>query len=134
MNADGIHLGKSLFMGRGVFASKKFIPGDIIEIVPVIVVPQEETDSIRATVVDVYIYKWNHDHLGRAIALGYGSLYNHSYKPNAKYLKNYSDSIIVFVCIDNIEDNEEIFINYNGDPEDMTPIVFEGTTWKKLLS
>ena len=61
-----------------------------------------------------------------AIALGFGSIYNHSYEPNATYKIKPKEKIIEFVAIKNIEKNNEITVNYNfGNPKDKTPLWFE---------
>jgi uncharacterized protein len=113
--------------GRGVFAAARFICGEIIEMTPVIVIPAEQWPHIEPTVLALYIYNFGptaeEEHA--AIALGYGSLYNHSYTPNAKYIKNWDEQVIRFVALRDIEAGEEITINYNGSPEDKTPIWFE---------
>ena len=59
-----------------------------------------------------------------ALALGYGSLYNHSYRPNARY-DDVGQRTKLFTALRAIEPGEEITINYNGDPEDGSPVGFE---------
>ncbi|HJN65554.1 MAG TPA: SET domain-containing protein-lysine N-methyltransferase, partial [Pirellulales bacterium] len=58
-----------------------------------------------------------------ALALGYGSLYNHSYNPNARY-DDARGQIKVFTAICDITEGTEITINYNGDPDDPTDVGF----------
>ena len=48
-----------------------------------------------------------------AICFGFGSYYNHSYKPNATYKKEIKKQIIRFIAIRDIKKNEEITVNYN---------------------
>ena len=47
-----------------------------------------------------------------AIALGFGSLYNHSKKPNAEWEIKKSSHTIVFRAIKNIRKGKEITIDY----------------------
>ena len=61
----------------------------------------------------------------KALALGYGSLYNHSYTPNARYFTNIENQSIDFYARKDIREGEEIMVNYNGDPEDQSPLWFE---------
>src|ERR1700746_3947945 len=70
--------------GRGVFARRRIPKGDVIERVPLIVVPIGEVfgQAQRSKLAD-YVFKWTHNTV--VIALGYGSLYNHSYQPNARF-------------------------------------------------
>ena len=59
-----------------------------------------------------------------ALALGYGSLYNHSYRPNARYV-DLAGRTKLFTAMRDIAAGEEITVNYNGEPEDDTPVGFE---------
>ncbi len=59
-----------------------------------------------------------------ALALGYGSLYNHSFHPNARY-DDRGQQTKVFTSLRDIESGEEITVNYNGDPNDTTAVSFE---------
>ena len=111
--------------GRGVFAQKRFEKGEIIEVCPVIVLPPEEIDFLEHTKLYNYYFAWGSDSKEAAIALGYGSLYNHSYTPNAKYEKDLINGFLKYSCIKEIQQNEEITINYNWDPEDKTPVWFD---------
>ena len=61
-----------------------------------------------------YVFGWGD---GRtALALGYGSLYNHSYLPNATTLE--TDDELVVTATRDIEVGEEIRINYMGTAQD----------------
>ncbi|WP_292391722.1 SET domain-containing protein [Methanosarcina sp. UBA5] len=115
----------SLGKGRGVFAQRNFRKGEVIEICPVIVLPAEEIDSLELTQLYNYYFAWSSDSKDAAIALGYGSLYNHSYNPNARYYKDFKNGLLKYICIRDIQENEEITINYNCDPEDKTPVWFD---------
>ena len=111
--------------GRGVFAQRNFKKGEVIETCPVIVLPAEEIDSLELTELYNYYFAWGPDSKDAAIALGYGSLYNHSYIPNARYYKDFDNSLLKYVCIRDIQEDEEITINYNCDPKDTTPVWFD---------
>ena len=56
------------------------------------------------------------------MVLGYGSIINHSFKPNADWKQNFKSNTMVYRAIKNIEKGEEITVNYNGEPDDQTPI------------
>ena len=97
--------------GRGVFAKRDITKGQIIERVPLLIVSWDEiADSELADYVFVYT------ETKVAIALGYGSLYNHSYCPNARYDDD-GRRVKIFSAIRNIVAGEEITVNYNGDPD-----------------
>jgi SET domain-containing protein len=59
-----------------------------------------------------------------ALALGYGSMYNHSYTPNARYTPIVPD-LMEFHSLRLIQAGEEIMINYNGDPDDHREVEFD---------
>ena len=111
--------------GRGVFAQRNFKEGEVIETCPVIVLPAEEIDALELTQLYSYYFAWGPESKDAAIALGYGSLYNHSYTPNARYYKDFDNSLIKYVCITDIQKDEEIIISYNWDPEDKSPVWFD---------
>ena len=118
------------FGGRGVFARRPIAEGAIIERVPVLLIPREQVfDKSNVARPDCrlswYVYEWG-EQQGQecvAVALGYGSLYNHSYRPNAIYRMESPDAI-EFVAIRHIEANEEVTLNYNGQPDDNSPVEF----------
>lgn len=107
--------------GRGVFARTAIPKGAVIERAPVIVVPMKEilAASSQPVLAD-YTYEWGRNTV--AIVLGYGSLYNHSYRPNAQVLTGRLTQI--FVAIRNIQRGEEITFNYNGAPRSRSSVGF----------
>ncbi|MED4584879.1 SET domain-containing protein [Brevibacillus choshinensis] len=100
--------------GRGVIAAKDFIKGEIIERSPVIVIPYHELMYILKTILINYIFSWESNQ--SAIALGYGSLYNHSHHPNATYFTRIKDMCIEFQALENIQEGQEITIDYGWHP------------------
>ncbi|WP_138503617.1 SET domain-containing protein [Nostoc sp. PA-18-2419] len=115
-------VGNTKLKGRGVFAQKRFLKGEILERVPVIVIPAQEVKLIDQTVLANYYYDWE-DEAG-AIALGLLSLFNHSYHPNTYYVKKFAEREVELIAYRDIEVGEEITANYNGSPEDLSPIWF----------
>jgi SET domain-containing protein len=111
--------------GRAVFADE-FIPaGATIETAPVLTFPREQWALIEQTQFCEYCYFWGEELLDGAMALGMGSLYNHSFEPNARYLRHVEAQCIEYVALQDIPAGEEITINYNGDPDDRTPVWFD---------
>lgn len=100
--------------GRGVFAAKTFLAGEIIEICPVLLIPENQVRYIDRTDLQDYYFIWNKS---IAIALGYGSLYNHSYNANANATKRFNDNELVITAVDMITIGTEICINYLGEPD-----------------
>jgi SET domain-containing protein len=108
--------------GRGVFARCLIRKGELIERVPVLVMPAGDIENESEwTTLAAYCFVWGKGKV--ALALGYGSLYNHSYRPNARY-DDLGQQTKVFTALRNIAPGEEITINYNGDPKDKAAVGF----------
>ena len=118
-----IEVKRSPGRGRGVYA-KEFIPaGTVFEVVPLLVIPHREVeDSDFGKTVLQYVFEYGKG--SWAIALGFGSLYNHSYNPNARY-----DDVGVrtkqFSAVRDISSGEEITVNYNGAETILDPVEFD---------
>jgi SET domain-containing protein len=100
--------------GRGVFARRRFEPGELIEACPVVVVPAEEATSVCTTTLGHYVYEWED---GVAMALGFGSLYNHASAPNARYERDDDPEVLCVVASTVIEAGDEVLIDYTGGGE-----------------
>jgi uncharacterized protein len=121
--SDAIEVKRIKGKGRGVFARRLIRKGEVIEQVPVLVLPTAEIrDGSDWTTLGGYCFVWDRDNV--ALALGYGSLYNHSYRPNARY-DDVGQQTKVFTALRHIAPGEEITVNYNGEPEDKAPVGFE---------
>ncbi|PIC63569.1 SET domain-containing protein-lysine N-methyltransferase [Sporosarcina sp. P13] len=113
---------------RGVFAEKEIQSNDLIEASPVIIIEKKECKYIKKTILSNYFFIWGEDYSKAAIALGYGSLINHSYQPNVRFEVNSKNRTIDFYAIQTIAPGDEITINYNGDPDDVAPLWFDPIT------
>lgn len=102
--------------GRGVYAVSTIEAGQLVEECPLLLIPRD------IAALHDYVFEWNDR---QAIALGYGTLYNHSYRPNAIYTKDFEAAKLRFFARQLIAPGEEISVNYNGDPTDTTPVWFE---------
>lgn len=108
--------------GRGVFARADIAKGSVIERVPILLVPIDElVGGLHNPILSRFFFMWSKKKV--AISLGYGSLYNHSYSPNAYY--EHGAMTITYAAHRHIKKGEEITINYNGDPEDDSPVGFK---------
>jgi SET domain-containing protein len=119
--SDAVEVKRVRGKGRGVFARRPIGAGEVIETCPVLVLPAGAAEDVPAG-IGGHVFEWGRGQL--ALALGYGSLYNHSYRPNARYL-DLAGRIKVFTAIRDIAAGEEITVNYNGEPDDETPVGFE---------
>lgn len=122
-NSRRLYVAQSLEgYGRGVFTQDGISEGDLFERSPVLIVPTTEVPFVDSTVLYNYYFRWG---TSAAIALGFGSLFNHSYRPSAKYATNETDGTVDFVALRDIAPGEEVFVNYNRDPESQEPLWFE---------
>lgn len=111
--------------GRGVFAGVPIEEGESIERCYVIVIPEEQLQHLGNTILHEYFFQWGGTRDAGAIALGYGSLYNHSNEPNAMYVRKIEEGILEFVALRDIRAGEEITVSYHGGFGEKTPVWFE---------
>ena len=112
--------------GRGIFAIHNLKRGEVIECCPVLVLPRKDYLLVKRTELRNYYFMWGKS--TSAVCFGYGSIYNHSYKPNATYRKRIKEKMIDFTAIKSIKKGDEITVNYNyGKPKD------KRTLWIKLI-
>lgn len=102
--------------GRGVFTAREIPAGTVIELAPAIIVSAEDRKIIHDTHLHDYYFQWDGDRA--AIALGLGSLYNHSDAANATFEMDYDFEQIRFQATMVIPAGAEITIDYRlGDPD-----------------
>lgn len=108
--------------GRGVFATEDIAAGEVFEVCPAIPISREDYRHIAPTVLDQYLFQWREgdaEPYPLALVLGYGSLYNHSSKPNAEIEQIFDRNVVVFTAKTPIRAGEEICFDYE------CPIWFE---------
>jgi hypothetical protein len=107
--------------GRAVFARRDVREGEIFERVPVLLIPKSqvfgggEVAQRAGVAISWYVFTWIHptrEYVG--LSLGYGSIYNHSETPSAKYQMHLPD-VMEFFALREIKAGEEITIDYRGD-------------------
>jgi len=115
--------------GRGAFAKKAIKKGAIIDIAPIVLIPNSDYEDICKTMLYDYCYIWEDpDHepgFDNAITLSLSQFINHSYTPNIKYIYDYDKQAIEYHAIKNIKAGEELTVNYNGIVNDKSPLWFE---------
>jgi SET domain-containing protein len=119
---------KSEIHGHGVFATEKIFSGDIIEKCPVVPIKIGELPFLKKSTIVDYLFEWETTPFSEykmAFILGYCMVYNHSYSPNSKTLRNFEDGTMDFVALKDIESGEEITHNYNGNHGSTGPMWFE---------
>lgn len=111
--------------GRGVFTTKNIPADTVIEISPVIELSERERKQIEGTKLYHYIFEWGKSKRKAAMALGYISMYNHSFDPNCSYEMDYETGNMTIRTIKTVKKGEELYFSYNGDPADQSPLWFK---------
>lgn len=101
--------------GRGVFAARHIRTGETIELAPVLVLDEHDTQVVKHTTLYNYFFQWGKGKT--ALVLGFGSMYNHSHTPNAKHIREFESLQMRFEALADIAPDAEIFVNYLGDYE-----------------
>ena len=109
-----VYADKSPIHGWGVFAKEDIMEGEVFEECPILTLPIEKGE-VTSLLID-YRFNWpqGNDWQEQVLALGYGSLYNHSNDPNAFWVSDIENRIFKFVSNREIKQGEEIFVWY-GD-------------------
>jgi hypothetical protein len=95
--------------GRGVFATRRFIAGELVESCPTVEVPATDVTGRLGD----YIYSSVND--GKIVlVLGYGMLYNHSADPNVEYIQD-EPTTIEFHARRAVEPGDELTISYGNE-------------------
>ena len=105
-----LYVGRSKLGGRGVFTSLAIEEACVVELAPALILSPDDRRVIHQTHLHDYYFLWDGE--GAAIALGYGSLYNHSATPNLEYEMDYDFEQIRFSTTRAVEEGEELLIDY----------------------
>jgi len=111
--------------GRGVFTTEKIRKETVIEEAPVIVMNHNDKVLVDRTLLHDYIFDWGNDKDKCCVALGFVSIYNHSYSSNCEYFMDFEEDTIQIKTVREIQPGEELTINYNGDWNDKKKVWFE---------
>ncbi|KAG2151367.1 hypothetical protein DEU56DRAFT_777532 [Suillus clintonianus] len=111
LNREGCCIKTAEGKGRGVYASRIIPPQTVIEVSPVLLFTRTEyEDHGRHTILDHYTFKWRDGRM--ALALGLGSLFNHSSHPNVTYTVDPAHECIKYTSTRTINPDEELCIFY----------------------
>ncbi|KAG2100418.1 uncharacterized protein F5147DRAFT_710294 [Suillus discolor] len=131
LNREGCCIRTAQGKGRGVYASRIIPPQTVIEVSPVLLFTRNEyNDYGRHTILDHYVFKWRDGRM--ALALGLGSIFNHSSHPNVLYTIDPAHQCIRYTSTRTINPEEEMCIFYGqnlwfdpvGTAENLEPQVY----------
>ena len=123
-NSRGVRMGVVEGHGRGMFATRRLVKGELIERAPIVAIDEKKWPNAAKTILSNYAFDWGEKDEHAAIALGYISIYNHSYSPNAQLEQMLDELMMEMIAIKDIQAGEEITVNYNGDPANQDPLWF----------
>ncbi len=106
-----------------MFAARALDDGDLVECCPVVVCPPHQEALLEETELRGLYFTWEDDAI--AVALGFGSLYNHSWRPNARYELDHGLKVVRFFAVRAIDEGDEVTINYTGDPDGRGDLWFD---------
>lgn len=112
---DKIFVNESPIHGLGVFAKQKIKTGELIEKCPILTLPINKDES--SDLLIHYRFNWpqGNEWEEQVVALGYGSLYNHSEEPNAFWVSSSDSRCFEFYSLKDIEEGDEILVWYGGE-------------------
>lgn len=116
INPPHIYIAPTENLGRGVFSKKSFAKSEIVEIAPVFQLEEGFSDLPKAFQHRIFNWsKMSGSGETYAIALGYGSMYNHSEHPNLVWQADSGIESINFIARRNIVPNEQLTIHYEQE-------------------
>ena len=102
--------------GRGVFSARSFRTDEVIERCPVVMFDGSYSDLPQP--LKNLVFSWsrlaNLERPCQALALGYGSLYNHDNPSNLRYEADVQNRLLAFIADRDIAKGEELTVNYNA--------------------
>jgi SET domain-containing protein len=113
-SAEGVEIGSGLTVAhgprrRGVFATRRFAKGEVIETCPTV----EVADADVTGRLNDYVFTSVRDG-DVLLVLGHGMLYNHSPNPNVEYEQD-EPSTITFRALCNVRPGDELTIDYGEE-------------------
>ena len=109
-----IYLKDSPLHNLGDFSSQKIEKGEVIDICPFLSFPQSSKEKIPVFSNYAFCYPRSENWTTHALVMGYGSYYNHSETPSVDWNTNEDDRTFVFFALRDINEGEELFINYGN--------------------
>jgi SET domain-containing protein len=113
-SGEGVEIGWGLTVahgprGRGVFATRRFAKGEVIETCPTVEIADADVtgrlnDYVFTSVTDGDVL----------LVLGHGMLYNHSPNPTVEYVQD-EPSTITFRALRKVRPGDELTIDYGEE-------------------
>lgn len=114
LHIPSLYIADTESKGRGVFISEDIETDNLIEICPLIVIPKSDVDKIHQTILHDYYFIYQEEDGSICMPLGYGCLYNHSARPNARVAYDFESQQIHIISTRKINAGDEILIDYRA--------------------
>lgn len=98
--------------GRGVFAGRDIEKGEVVERCPVVEVPKNDVSNFNDSYLVQYFFYFGKKKERLMLVLGFGSIYNHSDKPNLTFRESANKGCVDFISITDIKKNSELTFDY----------------------
>ena len=109
-----VYVDKSPIHGWGVFAKEDIMEGEVFEECPILTLPIDKGEITSLLIGYRFNWPQGNDFEEQVVALGYGSLYNHSDNANSFWISDLENRTFKFISNREIKKGEEIFVWY-GD-------------------
>lgn len=96
--------------GRGVFVTRAYRPGTVLETAPVVVLPPAEVETIAATTLGRYVFDWYGGE--GAMCFGWASLCNHASGANAEVVVRDDPPLAQLLTVTWLHAGDEVLIDY----------------------
>ncbi|HSL58903.1 MAG TPA: SET domain-containing protein-lysine N-methyltransferase [Acidimicrobiales bacterium] len=111
---DGLAVRVSPGAGRGVFATRDRHAGEVLEVAPILLIPEAQRDAALATIVRRYAWGWDG---GLAVGLGLISVVNHGVPANARWESDREACELWLVATAAIAAGAEVLVDYSHGGE-----------------
>lgn len=112
-----------------MFAARSFAEGEVVHLAPVMLMSDDDVETLESTPLRGLVYGWEHEGTSAAFALGVGSLFNHDAEPNCVYHRIDAGDVdddsgavhefdaLQYSTIRAVDEGEELTVDYSGgDP------------------
>tara|TARA_R110000803_G_scaffold28417_3_gene65739 strand:- start:416 stop:799 length:384 start_codon:yes stop_codon:yes gene_type:complete len=120
--ASSVEVKDSPFHGRGLFAVVAINAGDVIAVYPLLILSQEDTATVRSTLLHHYVFYVDENEAGdmrAAVAFGEISMCNHSSKANADFVVDATAQTVTLSANQAIQPGDEVLIDYEEFAEEI---------------
>lgn len=107
--------------GLGVFAARDISVGEVVEVCPVLILDVKWDDIPRE--LQLRVFNWGYltkQGAASALALGWGSMYNHANPANLRYGPLPNEQVMRFEAVRDIAVDEELTVNYQAEIGEVT--------------